>query len=268
MGHRTEVLLVGARRLALASLAIGLALGAPVAAGTVRAEDYDAFWLWAGVKPQPALVGARTLYILQGQVAAPDNGDGEGRLIAQGGAVPHLSHGQVWLDYRAHTLRWAPAVYGEILARLRRWRAAGNPVVGLQIDFDARTRRLGEYGRFLADLRSRLPPDCRLSITGLLDWSSQGDSGALNALGGVVDEVVLQTYQGRHTIPSYQAYMASLGRMTIPFRIGLAESGDWTAPPDLAANPWFRGYVVFLTNPPAASPPGAVTAAPPELPAR
>jgi hypothetical protein len=62
---------------------------------------------------------------------------------------------------------------------------------------------------------------------------------------------VLQTYQGRHTIPSYQAYMASLGRVTIPFKIGLAEGGDWTAPPDLATNPWFRGYVVFLSNPAA-----------------
>jgi Protein of unknown function (DUF3142) len=251
MGDRTEVLLVGPRRLAFLAVALALTLSGPAGAGTVRAEDYDAFWLWAGVTPQPALANARTLYILQGQVATRTDPTGVGRLIAQGGAIPHLSHGEIWLDYRAHTLRWAPEVYPEILARLRRWRAAGNPVVGLQIDFDAHTRRLGEYATFLADLRTRLPADCRLSITGLLDWSSQGDSTALDALGGVVDEVVLQTYQGRHTIPSYQAYMASLGRLTIPFKIGLAEGGDWSAPPSLAANPWFRGYVVFLSNPAA-----------------
>ncbi|HLY80038.1 MAG TPA: DUF3142 domain-containing protein [Caulobacteraceae bacterium] len=250
MGRCAEVLLVGAGRLAVLAFALGLALGAPAGAGTVRAQDYDAFWLWAGVKPQPELATARTLYILQGQVAAPD-ADEDGRLIAQGGAIPHLGHGEVWLDYRAHTLRWSPAVYDQILARLRRWRAAGNPVVGLQIDFDARTRRLDQYATFLADLRRRLPADCRLSITGLLDWSSQGDSAALDALGGVVDEVVLQTYQGRHTIPNYQAYLASLSRVTLPFKIGLAEGGDWTAPADLAANPWFRGYVVFLSNPAA-----------------
>lgn len=261
MGERVKVLLVGARGLALLSIALGLALGAPAAAGTVRAEDYDAFWLWAGVRPQPVLATAQTLYILQGQVAAPADTDGEGRLIAQGGAIPHLRRGKIWLDYRAHTLRWAPAVYGEILARLRRWRAAGNPVVGLQIDFDAHTRRLAEYAQFLADLRSRLPADCRLSITGLLDWSSQGDSAALDALAGVVDEVVLQTYQGRRTIPSYRAYMASLERLTIPFRIGLAEGGEWTVPPGLAANPWFRGYVVFLSNPAAVSAPAAATGA-------
>jgi hypothetical protein len=254
MGRRAEILLVGTKAPLLLALALGLALCGHASAGTVRAEDYDAFWLWAGVRPQPALAKAQTLYILQGQVAAPNNRDADGRLIAQGGAIPHLSHGQAWLDYRAHTLRWSPAVYGQMLARLERWRAAGNPVVGLQIDFDARTRHLDEYARFLADLRSRLPVDCKLSITGLLDWSSQGDSAGLSALGGVVDEVVLQTYQGRHTIPSYQAYMASLSRMRIPFKIGLAEGGEWDAPPGLAANPWFRGYVVFLTNPAGGSP--------------
>jgi hypothetical protein len=55
--------------------------------------------------------------------------------------------------------------------------------------------------------------------------------------------------------------MASLGRMTIPFRIGLAEGGEWSAPPGLAANPWFRGYVVFLDNPAAQRMPAVATGA-------
>src|SRR6185437_7680817 len=187
MGAGAQVLLVGLRGVcAVALLALGVAT--PASAGTVRAEDYHAFWLWAGVKPQPALDGAKTLYILQGQVAPRSGADEEGVLIAQGGAVPHLRRGEVWLDYRAHTLRWSPAVYREMLARLARWRAAGDPVVGVQIDFDSGTRHLAEYAAFLRDLRARLPADCRLSITGLLDWSSQGDSAALGELGGVVDE--------------------------------------------------------------------------------
>jgi hypothetical protein len=251
MGASAQVLLVGLRGVCAAAL-LALGVATPAAAATVRAADYDAFWLWAGVKPQPALGRAKTLYILQGQVAPRSPSGDVGVLIAQGGAVPHLQHGEVWLDYRAHTLRWSPAVYGEILARLARWRAAGDPVAGVQIDFDSGTRHLTDYAAFLHGLRARLPPDCRLSVTGLLDWSSQGDSAALGALGGAVDEVVLQTYQGRHTIPGYQAYLARLSRMTIPFKIGLVEGGDWTAPADIAANPWFRGYVVFLKNPSAA----------------
>jgi len=222
------------------------------AQGVVDAADYDAFWLWAGVAPQPVLDRAQTLYLLAGQIAPPHHGRGAGagpaRLIAQGGATPHIRHGQVWIVYRAHTLDWPPDIYSRLLAELVRWRAAGNPVVGVQIDFDARTRHLDQYAAFLADLRARLPADCRLGVTGLLDWSSQADPQALTALAGVVDEVVLQTYQGRHTIPGYEAYLARLDRVKLPFKIGLVQGGDWTAPAGLAGDPWFRGYVVFLRN--------------------
>ena len=224
----------------------------PPPAGVVDAADYDAFWLWAGVAPQPVLARAKTVYLLAGQIAPPHHGRGviagPARLAAQGVAAPHVRHGEVWIVYRAHTLDWTPQIYAQILAELARWRAAGNPVVGVQIDFDARTRHLDQYAVFLRALRARLPADCRLGVTGLLDWSSQGDSAALTALAGVVDEVVLQTYQGRHTIPGYGAYLARLDRVKLPFKIGLVQGGDWTAPAGLAAERWFRGYVVFLRN--------------------
>ncbi|HEY4031200.1 MAG TPA: DUF3142 domain-containing protein [Caulobacteraceae bacterium] len=244
-------------RAALFSLAAALALSAPAAArpatGMVEAADYDAFWLWAGVAPQPVLARARSLYLLRGQVSAPRNGTGPARLTAQGGSTPHIrprvAGAEVWIVYRAHTLDWPPGIYAHILDDLGRWRAAGNPVVGVQIDFDARTRHLDQYAAFLKNLRARLPAQDRLSITGLLDWSSQGDPAALDALAGVVDEVVLQTYQGRRTIPGYEAYLARLGRLKVPFKIGLVEGGAWTPQRAVAANPRFRGYVVFLKNP-------------------
>ena len=37
-------------------------------AESVRAEDYSAFWLWAGVKPQPVLQNAKELFVLAGEV--------------------------------------------------------------------------------------------------------------------------------------------------------------------------------------------------------
>ena len=223
----------------------------------VRAADYDAFWLWAGVAPQPVLARARSLYLLHGQVSSPPDGSGPARLIAQGGSTPHVrSRGagvEVWIVYRAHTLAWPPEIYAQVLDDLARWRAAGNSVAGVQIDFDAHTALLDRYGAFLKDLRRRLPAENKLSITGLLDWSSQADPAALNALAGVVDEIVLQTYQGRHTILGYQAYLARLGRMKQPFKIGIVEGGNWAPTHELATNPWFRGYVVFLQNPAPAS---------------
>ena len=247
----------GAAARALAAVLLTLVLPcAPVRAAAgdatarVDAMHYDAFWLWAGVKPQPALARAKTLYLLDGEVQATPSV----RLAAQRPALPRVRHADVWMVYRVQTLRWTPAIHAQVLARLQRWRAAGNRVVGVQIDFDARTRHLDEYAAFLRDLRGRLPPDCRLGITGLLDWSANGDPAGVEALAGVVDEIVLQIYQGRHVIPGYSAYLARLDRLTIPFRIGLLQGGEWTPPPTLARHPHFRGYVVFLLNPPPGQP--------------
>jgi hypothetical protein len=230
-------------RALLAALLLLLTI-TPAAAAPTDAADHDAFFLWAGVKPQRVLANARRLYLLQGQVE-----DGEPvRLIAQRAALPRIAHAEVWMVVRVETLAWPDAVYRQVLAALARWRAAGSKVVGLQIDFDAGTRHLERYASFLADLRKRLPAAYRLSITGLLDWSSNGDPAGLAALGGVVDEVVLQIYQGRRVIPGYAGYLAALDRLQLPFRIGLLQGGDWEAPARLADNPWFRGYVVFLVN--------------------
>ncbi len=81
-----------------------------------------------------------------------------------------------------------------------------------------------------------------------MDWGSQADPAVLSDLAGIVDEVVLQTYQGRETVPNYQAYLSRVSRVRFPFKIGLVQGGAWSAPASLAANPWFRGYVVFLRN--------------------
>lgn len=256
----------GAAARALAAVLLTLVLPcAPVRAAAgdatarVDAMHYDAFWLWAGVKPQPALARAKTLYLLDGEVQATPSV----RLAAQRAALPRVRHADVWMVYRVQTLRWTPAIHAQVLARLQRWRAAGNRVVGVQIDFDARTRHLDEYAAFLRDLRGRLPADCRLGITGLLDWSANGDPAGLEALAGVVDEIVLQIYQGRHVIPGYSAYLARLDRLTIPFRIGLLQGGEWTPPPALARHPRFRGYVVFLLNPRPGPSRGSATMADP-----
>jgi Protein of unknown function (DUF3142) len=229
----------------LAALMLSPRANSATAVETVYAGRYDAFWLWAGVKPQPVLEHARRLYLLQSEVEAGD----PVRLMAQRPAIPRVHGPELWMVVRVGTLRWPPHVYRQVLAELERWRSAGNRVAGLQIDFDARTRHLQDYALFLDDLKHRLA-GCRLGVTGLLDWSSNGDPEGLAALAGVVDEVVLQIYQGRRVIPGYAVYLARLDRLKIPFRIGLLQGGEWRMPPQLSSNPWFRGFVVFLRNPP------------------
>ena len=167
-------------------------------------------------------------------------------------ATPQGAKPALWLVVRANRLDWSPELHAQVLRQLERW-AAANRVEGLQIDFDAATKGLDGYAAFLADLRRRLPRRYKLSVTGLMDWSANGDPAALARLAGTIDEVVVQTYQGRTTIPGYEAYLAKLQRLPLPYRVALVEGGEWRAPPGLERDPEFRGYVVFLVSPPAAS---------------
>jgi Protein of unknown function (DUF3142) len=223
-------------------LTLVLAACAPAASGRVEVEHYDAFFLWAGVKPQPVLGRAKTLYLLAGEVRR----DGHFEALR---AVPRIDHGEVWLVVRAQSLDWAPGTLERVVTELDRWRGAGNRLAGLQLDFDASTRGLDRYGVFLKTLRGYLPRQYRLSITGLMDWSANAKPDALAALEGTVDEVVVQSYQGRTTIPGYERYLAKLARVPVPHKVALVQGGEWHEPSALKTDPLFRGYVVFLVNP-------------------
>ena len=226
-------------------MAAALAIASCSDPDRVDPRDYDAFWLWAGVSPQPVLREARIIYLLDGEVRA----DEAGRYVALRAEPPRLPSKQVWLVVRTDTLRWPESAYGLVGRRLAQWRAAGSNLQGLQLDFDARTRHLDEYAAFLQGLRKRLPTGYRLSVTGLLDWSANGDPEALEELRGIVDEVVIQTYQGRETIPGYEAYFERMRGFRLPFRVGVVQGGRWREPQRLRSNPNFRGYVVFLLQP-------------------
>lgn len=209
----------------------------------VDPADYTSFFLWAGVKPPPELSRATELYILGGEVKAED----PDTYVPMRAGVPRLK--RVWLVVRAARLDWGEGVHRAVLTDLARWERAGNGVAGLQVDFDAATRGLDGYADFLARLRQRLPQRYQLSVTGLMDWSAHGDPAALARLAGIVDEVVVQSYQGRSTIPGYADYLSRLARVPIPHKVVLVQGGEWQEPAALRSDPGFRGYVVFLVNP-------------------
>ena len=250
MGEEAQILLVRGRLskgLCLAILIFAAPACKPLGSDkTVDAAEYDAFWLWAGVKPQGILETARAVYILEGEIRA----SGEPRLISLRPAVPSVKHADIWMAVRVETLDWNEGTYKQLVGSLERWAARSN-VKGVQIDFDARTKHLDKYATFLRDLRRRIPQRYWLSITGLLDWSANGHPQQLDQLAGVVDEIVLQTYQGRKTIPGYRAYLTRLEAMNMSYRIGLVQGGEWDPPASLASDPDFKGYVVFLVNPAA-----------------
>ena len=216
-------------------------------AARVGTDNYHQFWLWGRVRPQPALDHATDVYVLQGEIGHV----GERITLRHQGATPtRFPVDRVWLVYRVSSLDWTPQITTALCNQWRYWQTTGTHLAGIQLDFDARTRHLDEYADFLRRIRKDIPPAARLSITGLLDWTRTGDTATLNGLGGTVDEIIIQTYRGRHTIPDYANYLSSLSALTLPFKIGLVQGGDWETDwqARLTENPRYRGEVVFLLN--------------------
>jgi hypothetical protein len=240
MGARPRILLV--RRLVGFLAALALASCASQPRGAVDPEDYDSFFLWAGVAPPAVLDRAETVYLLAGEVRAGDASS----IVPMRPGLPKVDHAGLWMVIRVERIDWTDETYAQLMRGLARWDLNGNRMEGVQVDFDAATQGLSEYASFLAELRKRLPPQFKLSITGLMDWSANGDPAALAELAGVVDEIVIQTYQGRTTIPGYEGYMDGLARLDMPYRIALVEGGKWSEPASVASDQDFLGYVVFL----------------------
>ncbi|WMY76066.1 DUF3142 domain-containing protein [Buttiauxella selenatireducens] len=234
MGTRTALLLV-------ATLLISIPAGA-----VVQAEEYQEFWLWSGVKPTPAMRNAQVVYLHQGEIVSRH---GQAVFERMGLPVSRLTFPQIWLTVRITTLDVPETLWPRIMQLLQLWAKKGNIVIGLQIDFDASTYRLDEYGQFLGHLRTLLPAEYALGVTGLLDWAKTGSIATLNTL--PIDELIVQSYQGRKTVPNYSAYLPSLSRLAIPWKIGVVQNGEWDNQQEsrLWTSPWFRGAVVFMLNP-------------------
>ena len=215
------------------------------ATAKIDANNFDAFWIWGDIASAPYLAQAKELYILQGEIRY-DKHPQRSVLIPQGIAVRKLLQQKIWLVFRVHHLDWNEQNYQLIFSRLQHWKNQGNHIQGLQIDFDSRTDNLKQYAIFLQKLRARLPAAYQLSITGLLDWTNVKDQNTLNIFRQNIDELVIQSYQGTHTIANYASYLKRVSAMQLPYKIGLVQNGRWqddlTAPRDR----YFKGYVVFL----------------------
>lgn len=218
--------------------------------GRVQAEDYRQFWLWSGVRPPPLLDSAARVYVFQGEFYQQQGQRGFRPLGPAPAQFPPPP--QIWLTLRTDTLSWSVTDTDSLLQLIGQWQFRGTPIQGVQIDLDARTYALLAYADFLRQLRGELPAEYALGITGLMDWASTGSVQVLNDLLGVVDEIVVQTYQGRHTVPNYADYLPALQRLRLPFSVGLIQHGVWDTQwqQRLSANPAYLGEVVFLVDGP------------------
>jgi hypothetical protein len=79
-----------------------------------------------------------------------------------------------------------------VVEKVERWRIAGVPVAGIEIDHDCATAALADYAAWLRGVR---PDGMRFSITALPTWATAPT--ALAAVVAEVDEVVLQVHAVR-----------------------------------------------------------------------
>ena len=211
----------------------------------VQSEHYQEFWVWGGIHaaqiPQPA----QRLYLLQGGIRLNSQNQ---PIFQRQGILPQLLNAPIFLVYHLETLAWNAVLKQSILNQIKAWQAYQQPVLGIQLDFDAGTKNLQYYEQFLRQVRAEFPPQYQLSITGLLDWSQNANPEVLLNLADILDEVIFQTYQGKNTIPDYARYIHSLLRLQVAFKVGVVEGADWNVAYErlLRKSPYFRGMVVFM----------------------
>ncbi|GAA4647471.1 DUF3142 domain-containing protein [Pontixanthobacter gangjinensis] len=216
-------------------------LNANQQAGTINAADYSAFYLWTGVPAPAAMDDAQAVYLLWGELRIDD----PSRIVPLRRAAPTAIVDEKWLVVRAERLDWQEAAYTQLTREADRWNRHGG-LTGVQVDFDSSTDELGDYAKFLRDIRLRLPEGLKLSATGLMDWPANAPRQELDAMRDALDEIVIQTYRETVTIQDYRRYLAATERLDMPYKVALVEGGEWEAPAQLASDPDFRGFIVFL----------------------
>ncbi len=233
---------------------LGLALGVagcgrtPSRAPLARA---DGAWLWTepvalarGTDEGLQRLGVREIYALAGTYS----NDGERFVIRLRRTFPARERPRglrdLHLVYRFDTggvhraLDAPPESVAASLARtFREDRAqaerAGWRVIGLQLDLDCPTRRLGRYGEVLRALRARVPRPTLLSVTGLATWLG----GDVRAALAPVDFWCPQLYEFeaptdlRHPAPvsagaGIAGFLPRLEAVGIPYRVGVAAHGQ------------------------------------------
>ncbi len=150
-----------------------------------------AFWAWRTQTPDSAelakvfaATNAKTLFVRAGQFDL--TGGAVHRIRPASGKIPAVT--ELHLVYNAtrpflrsfeslDTDATVKALAATFQADVSRARNDGTDVHGLQLDLDIPNRLLEKYAEVLRRLRGLLPPDTKLSITGLPAWIESDDLG-------------------------------------------------------------------------------------------
>ncbi len=164
-----------------------------------------AFWAWRTEAPTEAdlqnvalKTNAKTLFLRAGQIEY-DNGQLK-RIRAVTGQLPRAMELHLVYNGTRQLLRELERIEAAALATaitetynldLEQAGRDQAQIVGLQLDLDVPTRLLPRYAALLAELRQRLSPKTKLSITGLPTWANDHE---LEAVLAAVDFWIPQCY--------------------------------------------------------------------------
>lgn len=200
--HRT---LLAAVLLLLLSATLAWSFYAPKPRPLAVGEVPIAFWAWRTEAPTKADVNAavrktnaKTLFLRAGQM---DYDQGQiKRIRAVTGQLPRTM--ELHLVYNGTRKLLAELERIEAVSLARSLAETYNvdveqasrdqaQIAGLQLDLDVPTRLLPRYAALLAELRQRLAPNTKLSITGLPTWANHHE---LDAVLAAVDFWIPQCY--------------------------------------------------------------------------
>lgn len=216
------------------------------ARGESRPEKFSVgFWCWGEdyVQRAPSSRTADAMYVHAGSILAPEARPGY--VVRRNWTVYHQLRENIppaseyWIVFRAEAQGVPdPVITDDLIDHVwQLWREArlrDLPLAGIQLDVDSPTNQLRRYAAFLAGLRKRLPPGCKLSITALIDWFR--GSTAIEDVVGEVDEFVPQFYDlaEPRSVDRQGAIAAKFdaarwgpvfNRLGKPFRIGISTFG-------------------------------------------
>lgn len=213
--------------------------------------ETPSYWVWAG-HTLASFPADAPLYIHQATFERPPKRSGRSirpgsvfRVRRQGVGPIEMPHRELWLTYRVEGLVAPQQLVDLFLADASLWTHRNNAIVGLQIDFDSPTKRLGDYAKLLREVRAGLKPEYRLSVTGLADWAANAPDAALAEIAQSVDEIIFQLYRGRTPIADFERYVSQLSRVAVPYRVGILESQRNSIPAAVLNSGYYRGAVIF-----------------------
>ena len=157
------------------------------------------YWMWMSdspYMPPPNTRNADLMYVAVGEYTPPEKGNPERELFLTWpskvpGALQYFAVVRIGGTTPPDVAIIPELVKGYLFLKGKAF-AAGQQIIGLQIDFDCPTNQLTAYSRFLQMIRGQLPKTDLLSITALLDWFTP-QSKIADTL-AFIDEYVPQFY--------------------------------------------------------------------------